>query len=195
MFKSKWVKFGVAVAFAIAAIYSLSKSKPNFEEAVKEDREKYLSDLIEMEDSPVSGLSEFHEFYYFDPKSSWVIQADFQADPSGESFPVYMTDGSTEELPMAGKATFEIDGTNYTVLIFDEGETYLFPFTDATNDKETYGGGRYINLEKTSNNRLTIDFNKAHNFYCAYNERFVCPVPPKENALPVRVEAGEKRLK
>ena len=73
---------------------------------------------------------------------------------------------------------------------------YLFlPFTDLTNNETTYGGGRYIDLKLKDireEGRLTIDFNKAYNPYCAFGEGFSCPIPPDANKLNVRVEAGEQ---
>jgi uncharacterized protein (DUF1684 family) len=195
MFKNKFVTAGIIVAFIVAAIYSLSKSKPDFEQEIARERERYQNTISDMENSPVAKEEDFLGFRYFDAKSEWVFQAEFVQDLSGDAFPVYMTDGTTDQLPMAGKATFEKGGKKYTVLVFDEGKTLLLPFRDETNDIETYGGGRYINLDKTSNNRITIDFNKAHNFYCAYDESFICPVPPAENTLALRVEAGEKVFK
>ncbi len=72
---------------------------------------------------------------------------------------------------------------------------HLFlPFTDLTSGEESYGGGRYIDLETTGiiNNRLVIDFNKAYNPYCTYSDGYNCPIPPRENDLPVAIRAGEK---
>ena len=73
---------------------------------------------------------------------------------------------------------------------------YLFlPFLDATNGIETYGGGRYIDLTIPESNQITIDFNKSYNPYCAYNEKFSCPIVPRENYLSLKVNAGVKRFK
>ena len=73
---------------------------------------------------------------------------------------------------------------------------YLFlPFLDATNGIETYGGGRYIDLSIPQGNQLTIDFNTAYNPYCAYNEKYSCPIVPRENYLPLKINAGVKRFK
>jgi hypothetical protein len=72
---------------------------------------------------------------------------------------------------------------------------YLFlPFTDLTSGEESYGGGRYIDLEikDIKNGKVIIDFNKAYNPYCAYSKEYNCPVPPRENDLPVAIKAGEK---
>ncbi|GAC1446502.1 MAG: hypothetical protein NVSMB56_05800 [Pyrinomonadaceae bacterium] len=72
----------------------------------------------------------------------------------------------------------------------------LIPFRDATNGTETYGGGRYIDFEIPHSDVVTIDFNRAYNPSCAYNAtRFSCPIPPKENQLKIRIEAGEKTFK
>lgn len=70
----------------------------------------------------------------------------------------------------------------------------FLPFTDQTNNKETYGGGRYIdlNVNDIRNNHLEIDFNKAYNPYCAYSDGYRCPIPPEENDLPISIIVGEK---
>src|SRR5690606_38371781 len=91
-------------------------------------------------------------------------------------FTVQMTDSTTESSRLAGYATLRIEGETYNMLVFDEGAQFLLPFRDATNGKETYGGGRYINIEKglLVGKKLTVDFNRSHNFYCAYDEKYVC---------------------
>ena len=72
-------------------------------------------------------------------------------------------------------------------------EHLFIPFTDLTSGRETYGGGRYIDLSISdiSNNTYIIDFNKAYNPYCAYTTGYNCPIPPKENDLSVAIKAGE----
>ncbi|HPQ21882.1 MAG TPA: DUF1684 domain-containing protein [Saprospiraceae bacterium] len=72
---------------------------------------------------------------------------------------------------------------------------YLFlPYKDETNGEETYGGGRYIDINKSdiSDNQIIIDFNKSYNPYCAYTDGYNCPIPPRENSLSTKIEAGEK---
>ena len=82
-------------------------------------------------------------------------------------------------------------------LIKQEGfENYLFlPFSDETNGIESYGGGRYIDLRIPESNKLIIDFNSAYNPYCAYNDKYSCPIVPRENYLRTRIEAGVKKFK
>ncbi|NDJ78045.1 MAG: DUF1684 domain-containing protein [Chloroflexi bacterium] len=89
---------------------------------------------------------------------------------------------------------FELDGKAYTLtLLYNaEHDSFFLGFWDATNGTDTYGGGRYINPERLGDNRFRIDFNRAYNPYCAYNDRWSCLLPPPENRLPIRIEAGQK---
>ncbi|WP_341224812.1 DUF1684 domain-containing protein [uncultured Arcticibacterium sp.] len=194
MFKNKYVKWVIGVIFVSAAIYSLTMNQQDFTSETLESRETYKNNMLKMEQSPVAEISNFNDFRYFDPKEKWKMFVDFESSPSEETFPMVMTDQSISPIKMAGYAIFTIEDKEYRLMLFDEGEHYLLPFTDGTNGDETYGGGRYINVEKTSNNKLMIDFNEAHNFYCVYNENFVCPVPPSENDVAARIDAGEKIL-
>lgn len=73
------------------------------------------------------------------------------------------------------------------------GAPYLFvPFRDATSGKETYGAGRYLDLKENTSGIYDLDFNRAYNPFCAYNDAFSCPFPPAENTLGVAIRAGEK---
>ncbi|MEP6676718.1 MAG: DUF1684 domain-containing protein [Ferruginibacter sp.] len=97
---------------------------------------------------------------------------------------------------------FKIRDTALTLTVYRSLETlpapykdYLFiPFTDITSGNTSYGGGRYIDVEKKDikNNQLDLDFNKAYNPYCAYTTGYNCPIPPRENNLAIEILAGEK---
>ena len=112
---------------------------------------------------------------------------------------------TTNRLPkyeVYGIASFELNGNGYQLNIYqshrlretDEYKNYLFlPFNDLTNGDETYGGGRFIDLEIPDNDSIIIDFNKAYNPYCAYNPKYSCPIPPEENDLDVHISAGIKK--
>jgi hypothetical protein len=146
-----------------------------------------------MEDSPID-LDTFEHFEYFDPDEKFVLDGEFVAPEKEENFSLMMTDSTISVIPLAGTAVIQIDGQTINLKIFDEGETYLLPFNDLTNGQETYGGGRYINIERkaVNGNKVIIDFNEAHNFYCGYNFNYICPIPPIENNVKVKVSAGEK---
>lgn len=142
------------------------------------------------------------DFFKFD--ASYVVNATFERTPNETPFEMKTT---TDRLPVYvkyGTVTFNLKGSNHQLNIYQnqdvikkEGyEDYLFlPFLDDTNGEETYGGGRYIDLRFPEGNELEIDFNKAYNPYCAYNEKYSCPIVPRENYLELRVEAGVKAFK
>jgi len=97
------------------------------------------------------------------------------------------------EFPVEGK-TVQLHA--YKPVHTHDGREFLFvPFRDATSGKETYGAGRYLDLEPQPSGEYDLDFNKAYNPYCAYSDDYVCPLPPVENWLPVPIHAGEKTWK
>ena len=193
MFKNQVSRWLIAAGIIGILVYSLLPAQ-DYASKAKEKRAQYLENLMKEKDSPIANVADFPGFSYFDPDESWVISADFKATTSDKIFQIIMTDSTVSTLPKLGEATFRKNGEVIKVHIFDEKTHYLLPFRDETNGETTYGGGRYINIpkENLSGNTLVIDFNEAHNFYCAYNEKYICPVPPAENKLPLAVPVGEK---
>lgn len=163
---------------------------------IKRQRDDFEKYLMSSNDSPIASLKDFSGIKYFEADKNFIIDAEFKAESAGQGM-ILMTDSTQTEIKKAGTATFSVNGKTFTVNVFDEGEHFLFPFRDLTSGKETYGGGRFINIPKESLNddKLGIDFNNAHNFYCAYNESYICPIPPKENFIDAEIKAGEKKYK
>lgn len=151
---------------------------------LKDDDRKYFTGL---------------EFFKFD--SAYIVNAKFERFPNEKPFEMKT---STERRPVYlkyGELSFELKGKPHklnvyqnTELLETEGyEDYLFlPFLDETNGIESYGGGRYLDTRIPNGNTMVIDFNQAYNPYCAYNDKYSCPIVPRENYLRVRVEAGVK---
>lgn len=196
MFKNKIVLLVLILGIIGIVYYSLSGSE-SYVDIVKKQRLTFEQNLKAEKDSPIANLKDFSGIKYFEADKNFIIDADFRAITSSEKGMILMTDSTQSEIEKVGNATFSIDGKSFTVSLFDEGEFFLFPFRDMTSGKETYGGGRFINVpkDKLKDNKIEIDFNNAHNFYCAYNENFICPIPPKENFLGIEVKAGEKKYK
>lgn len=98
-----------------------------------------------------------------------------------------------------GTLGFALNGTSHTLTVFAEqnaGIDRLFlPFGDATSGTETYGGGRYLELDRTPTGLYDLDFNRAYHPYCVYNVTYDCPVPPRENYLTIAIRAGERLQK
>lgn len=152
--------------------------------------------ILEPEDFiSFSGL----EFYPIDKK--FIVEAKFVRTPNEKPFLMPTSTSRLPEYVKYGEAHFTIENKEMVLNIFknvksyeQEGyDDYLFlPFTDLTSGDGSYGGGRYLDLRIPNGDTITIDFNKAYNPYCAYSAKYSCPIPPKENDLPVRIEAGVK---
>jgi len=135
---------------------------------------------------------------YFDYNPYYAVRAYFEAN-LGEPFSMPTTTERTPLYRVFGYLHFSLFDSVYALPVYQNMELknrpgyeyYLFlPFTDFSNAEETYGGGRYIDLKIVKGDHWDIDFNKSYNPYCAYNSRYSCPIPPIENHLNLRVEAG-----
>ncbi len=101
--------------------------------------------------------------------------------------------GDLQQYVKLGKFQFEVDGELAELTVYSSLAGGLFvPFVDATSGKETYGAGRYLEIEQLDHNLYRVDFNLAYNPWCAYSPFFSCPIPPQENRLKVPIRAGEK---
>ncbi|MGB3605832.1 DUF1684 domain-containing protein [Psychroserpens sp.] len=142
------------------------------------------------------------EFFKFD--STYVIKASFKRTPDETVFKMKTTTDRLPDYVKFGELSFELKGRVHQLNVYQnqglikdsEYEDYLFlPFLDLTNGEESYGGGRYIDLTVPDGNTLIVDFNSAYNPYCAYNEKYSCPIVPRENYLDVKIRAGVKAFK
>ena len=140
-------------------------------------------------------------FYPLDPAYRVVARFEKYADSPWFSMP---TSGATPQIQRKyGRLTFMIRDTLLHLMVYQSQalmqkaatRDYLFiPFSDATSGIDSYGAGRYIDgtISDIRNGSLVLDFNKAYNPYCAYSAGYNCPIPPRENDLPVAIQAGEK---
>lgn len=140
---------------------------------------------------------------FFPLDKRWKVKAVFNKNDSAGWFAMATSGKVKRQYRIYGTLTFTINDTAAKLHIYQskdliaspEYANYLFiPFTDKTSGISTYGGGRYIDLviNDIKGDNYSIDFNKAYNPYCAYTTGYNCPVPPKENDLPVAIQAGEK---
>lgn len=148
---------------------------------------------------PASKLATFKGLPYFEPDKTFLTEAEFIPIQQAPLFGMPHTLNRTYNYSEAGTLAFELNGTKLMLTAFlregMKGDTVeLFvPFTDDTNGKETYGGGRYIDVVASLHpQKIMLDFNLAYNPYCAYNKEFSCPIVPKQNHIPAAVQAGEK---
>ena len=139
------------------------------------------------------------DFFAFD--SSYVVNADLTRTPEEKSFKMKTTTDRLPEYIKYGIVTFDLFNKSYSLNIYKNLEDinkegyreYLFlPFLDDTNGFESYGGGRYIDLDIPKGDNLVIDFNSAYNPYCVYDEKYSCPIVPRDNYLSIKINAGVK---
>ncbi len=139
-----------------------------------------------------------HPFFPFDKK--YRVTAKFVKTKDAQPFELPTSSGRTKSYKEYGKAIFKLDGKSYTLTLYQsldliKQEKYkndlFLPFRDATNEKETYGGGKYMDLKIPKGNTIVLDFNQSYHPFCAYNAYdYNCPIVPEENKLPVEIRAG-----
>ena len=129
---------------------------------------------------------------YYPPNADLLLTLPIDTSPTRE-IKVQTSDGQERLYERVGKVSFAVGGEDTELTLYSTGHPgYFVPFRDATSGKETYGAGRYLDLDPNEDGTVTIDFNYAYNPFCAYNEAYSCPLPPVENWLKVPIEAGEK---
>jgi uncharacterized protein (DUF1684 family) len=153
------------------------------------------------EKSPLvlDSIPNFNGLEYFEIDPGYILPAAYKHLKDGRVFEMKTT---TDRLPQYrdyAELTFKLADSTYTLHAYqnvaysqkpDYDSSLFVPFTDFTNGIESYGGGRYIDIKIPKGNLIILDFNRSYNPYCAYNQRYSCPVPPDENRLKVRIEAG-----
>ena len=100
--------------------------------------------------------------------------------------------GALQTYNRYGRFKFSVEGQEAELTIYSGEHGFFLPFVDALADTETYGAGRYLEPEPLGKGKFLVNFNYAYNPFCAYNENFSCPIPPRENRLKIAIRAGEK---
>ena len=157
-------------------------------------REKALG--IRIKDSQSQALKDYPGMNYYDIHDKWRVPAKFEPhDRGGYEIAVPTFQGPTQYLASPGTLVFTIDGSEHRLDVFaEEGDDDFFViFGDGTNGKETYGGGRFLVTPIPDEyGMVEIDFNLAYCPPCVFTPFATCPLPPPQNKLSIKVEAGEK---
>ncbi|MFB3884622.1 MAG: DUF1684 domain-containing protein [Thermodesulfobacteriota bacterium] len=157
-------------------------------------REDPRSPLREAERKRFRGLS------YYPINLKYAMTGPIERYPT-EPRPLYVNlstnKGGEKKYVKYGRFRFRWQGKEYDLQIYRPlggGELFL-PFKDKTSGIDTHPDGRYLYIEPIPGGQVLIDFNRAYNPFCAYNEKYTCPFAPEENWLEIAVQAGEKRYK
>jgi len=174
--------------------------KPDSDDIVKVGRVRLLvikrGDKygIRMKDPESEARREFKGIESYPADESYRVTAKWVAEP--RKIPILNVLGQTEASECPGYAVFTLKGREFSLhpIIEEPGAKELFYiFKDETSGKETYPAGRFFYSGMPQDGHVILDFNKAYNPPCAFSPYATCPLPPPENRLAVRIEAGEKR--
>jgi hypothetical protein len=154
------------------------------------------SPLTPIEKRNVKGL----KYYPFDPKYVFFgqIERTILHINNTKYYATFLTNkGINKRYIRYGKFHFKLNGKEYNIEIYKSilSDSLFIPFKDKTNGRESYEGGRYIDAEILPGYKMVLDFNMAYHPSCAYNNNFICVLPPRENTLDVEIRAGEKNFK
>jgi uncharacterized protein (DUF1684 family) len=175
------------------------------QETSKEFQETLNKEYGNREDSPLTeeDFKEFKGLNFYPISEKFIVEAKFTRTPKEKVFKMKTSTTRLPEYVKYGELAFSIDGKAFQLNLYQnidltkkEGyEDYLFlPFSDLTCGKESYIGGRYIDMRIPKSETVIIDFNKAYNPYCAYNYKYSCPIVPLENDLNIEILAGVKKF-
>jgi uncharacterized protein (DUF1684 family) len=157
----------------------------------RKDKDEFFR-LSHQSPIPVNARDAFAGLAYFEPNPDLV----FTVEPEPvEPTPVTIqtTTGDVRTYQRIGTASFAVEDKDVTVALYSTGHDSLFlPFRDSTSGRESYGAGRYLDIEPNTDGTITIDFNYAYAPFCAYSEQFSCALPPQENWMSIAIEAGER---
>lgn len=151
---------------------------------------------LRLKDKKNPARSHFAGLDYFPVDMKWRLEAKLEPYNPPKVISIVNVLGMVDNMTSPGALAFEVNGEKYRLdPVLEKGEKHLFLiFSDTTAGKETYGAGRYLYVDPPdSNGRVIVDFNKAHNPPCAFTRFATCPLPPSQNHLSIRIDAGEKK--
>lgn len=173
-----------------------------YKQEIAKHRQHYKEEFLAEERSPLKGKdTAFIRFFPINEK--YKVRAKLTLTPDAEPFDMPTANGKSKKYRQYGVLMFNINDTAVTLQVLQsmklledpKHKDHLFvPFTDGTSYTETYGGGRYLDLSLNDikGDYIEVDFNKCYNPWCAFGGSYSCPIPPKENRMPVSIRAGEK---
>jgi len=135
----------------------------------------------------------FARLAYYEPDPALAFHLDLRP-ADGSTVDIGTSDGQVRRYVRAATVQFSVEGEErtLTLLAADGRPGFFLPFRDATSGRETYGAGRYLDIDGIGDGTVEVDFNLAYNPYCAYDDAYSCPLPPHENWLDVPIRAGER---
>ena len=192
------------LTFVLAFLFPVFLSAQNPVKEAKKFRKEINKQYGDEDKSPLkeADRANFKKLEFYDIDSEFAVQAKLDWFEKDSVFEMKTTTARLAKYRRSGVATFILDGNELELVFYQnvKGATnplykdyYFLPFKDNTNGEESYGGGRYIDLIIDEGSAdAQINFNIAYNPYCAYNDRYSCPIVPSENYINIEIKAGVK---
>ena len=145
-------------------------------------------------DSPLTHeqKQQFQGLNYFPENPALSFEVMVEEFPQKDKIQMQTSTGGTQTYTRYGRLKFTVEGRAAELTLYANPHGFFLPFVDSLAGTETYGAGRYLDPEPLEEGTFLVDFNLAYNPYCAYNDRWTCPIPPAENRLKVAIRAGER---
>jgi uncharacterized protein len=190
--------------FLVTAITSLGQvKKDSIIKNIKVEQEKLVKFYLDSTTTPLakSERKDFEGIHHFPVNLKYRVVAQLEKFDQKDTVIFPTSSGKKKRYIKYAKANFKIDGKKHSLVLYrmadikklEYAKLLFLPFTDLTSNNETYGGGRYIDLEITDANSILIDFNLCYQPYCAYSHNgWNCPIPPQENFVNTKIKAGVK---
>ncbi len=177
-----------------------------YTDSIHKERKKEDAFFADSANSPLEkdSLKNFHGLSWYPVKYKYKVKAKFDLDTVSPVFKMATNTARKPQYRIYGHVVFKIHDTLCKLTVYQnirlkkdpEWGNFLFiPFKDKTNGITTHAAGRYLDIEKPVSDSVIVDFNKAYNPYCAYADRWSCPLVPAVNRLPVAIRAGVKEYK
>jgi uncharacterized protein (DUF1684 family) len=196
----------VILTLVLLALFNVGFGQEKFDVAAVEKFQKELNvEFADAKTSPLlpEDLAHFKALDFYPINEKAFVVAQFIRTENEKPFVMPTTGTKRPMYVKYGEAHFQLEGKEFKLNIYrnielskrEEYKDHLFlPFSDLTSGKESYIGGKYIDLKIPSGNTIVIDFNLSYNPYCAYSYKYSCPKVPLENDLAIEIKAGVKKF-
>ncbi|MBK7818379.1 MAG: DUF1684 domain-containing protein [Sphingobacteriaceae bacterium] len=190
--------------FLVSALSAFTQvKKDSIIKNIKVEQEKLVKFYLDSTTTPLarSERKDFEGIHHFPVNLKYRVVAQLEKFDQKDTVIFPTSSGKKKRYIKYAKANFKIDGKKHSLVLYrmadikkpEYAKLLFLPFTDLTSNNETYGGGRYIDLEITDANTILIDFNLCYQPYCAYSHNgWNCPIPPQENFVNAKIKAGVK---
>lgn len=193
------------IAIVSIIFLSCNFNSETYIEKIQKEREETDKEFKNPDKSPLKkeDIANFKGLEYFPVDTIYRVKAKIEKVKDADTILFKTTTERTPKYYTYAIAKFRLNNEDFEIKLYrnvefmnheEYGKLLFLPFSDYTSGNETYGGGRYIDIEIPEGDEVIIDFNKSYNPYCAYNSKYSCPIPPDDNFIKTEIKAGVKKF-